>query len=221
MPPAPCQAADCRATIVAVSYFTAVIARSGAAWRAVPVDVEDAESLDELADLLRGAGRGGPVLAVLEREDDWFAFVRVDGEDEPRGFVSDLAATERSRYAALLAPLGDVELAEYSHLRVPRPVPADEAPDVAYADDDPDELAVGEPTSGNGDAGEPVQLVPAAAVAVAVPPSWVGDPGLLADVGLTAEDLVELVDEGEGDPASVVAAAGECCGFDELLDALR
>ncbi len=209
--------------MVAVSYFTAVIAQSGATWRAVPVDVEDAETLDEVADLLRGPSRGGPVLAVLEREDDWFAFVRVDGDEDPRGFVSDLAAAERSRYAALLSPIGDIELAEYSHLRVPRPIATDDALDTsdAYAVDDPDEVPLGEPTSGNGAEGEPAQLAPAVAVAVAVPPAWVGDPGLLADFGLAPEDLVKLVEEGEGDPASVVAAVGERCGFDELLDALR
>ena len=41
-----------RVTMGAVPYFTAVIARAGAAWRTVDV-LEDAEPLDELLDALR------------------------------------------------------------------------------------------------------------------------------------------------------------------------
>lgn len=232
-----------------VSYFTAVIARSGAQWRAVDVDVEDAESLDELAESLRGVSRGGPVLAVVEREDDWFALVRVDGDDDPRTFVSDLPATERSQYAALLSPVGDVELAEYAHLRT-RPVLAgvsslDDDPVIAEADaddvpGDPDEDDAGGPDDA-GTPGDEVVPTPApaasrqldlgpsaqrfadaqASAVVAEPLPWAGDPGLLADVGVDADELIELVDEGEGDPGAVIASVGERCGFDELLDALR
>lgn len=202
-----------------MSYFTAVIARNGADWRTVDVDVEDAESLDELAELLRAARRGGPVLAVLEREDDWFALVRVDGDDdEARSFVSDLAAAERSHFAELLAPVGDVELAEYTHLRS-RPLDTDEPGAAEFsADDDGVGADPAVPASVTGVDGEPVQTATAVALA---PAPWAGDPGLLEDVGVPADDLVELVDEGEGDPASVIAALGERCGFDELLDALR
>lgn len=220
-----------------MSYFTAVIARRGADWRAVDVALEDAESLDEVAQMMRGASRGGPVLAVLEREDQWFALVRVDGDDDDaRSFVSDLAATERSRYAEVLAPVGDVDLAEYSHLRATRPVFSDEDDDAAEdveeepdqeidygADDDPlvgPDEAAGGPTSGNGVDGEPAQLEPPVAAAPETP-AWAGDPGLLADVGVGADELVEMVREREGDPASVIAAVGERCGFDDLLDALR
>ena len=217
----------------AVAYFTAVIARSGADWRAVDVDVEDAETLDELAELLRAARRDGPVLAVLEREDDWFALVRVDGDDDDaRSFVSDLAATENGHYGPLLAPVGDLDLVEYAHLRTPADangvapapvvapyalddpietdaVPADGVPREADPDPDPDD---------DGDEPAPEVEEPASAVA---PAPWAGDPGLLEDVGVAAHELVELVDAGEGDPASVIAALGERCGFDDLLDALR
>lgn len=155
----------------AVAYLSAVIARTGADWRAVDVVVEDAETLDELAELLKAARRHGPVLAVLGREDDWFALVRVDGDDDDaRSFVSDLAATEGGHYGSLLAP------------------GAEPLPDVEQ---------------------------PASVVASA---PWAGDPGLLDDVGVAAH---ELVDAGEGDPASVIAAIGERCGSDDLFDALR
>ncbi len=202
-----------------MSYFTAVLARSGSQWRAVDADVEDAESLDELAEVLRGVSRGGPVLAVIEREDDWFALVRVDDDEDPRAFVSDMPATERSQFAGLLSPVGDVELGEFAHLRTRRPAKA-EIPTAVEVVPEVDVPAVT-------DAGVPdddLDLAPVSAgddTTTAEPLPWAGDPSLLADVGVDADVLIELVDEGEGDPASVIASVGERCGFDELLDTLR
>lgn len=96
-----------------VAYFTAVIARAGAAWRARDVEVDDAATLEELTDALRAVSFGDePVLAVIEHEDEWFALVRVDGDEEPRLFVSDLAAAGMSPYGPLLAPAADVDDAD-------------------------------------------------------------------------------------------------------------
>ncbi len=93
-----------------VAYFTAVIARAGASWRSRDVEIDDANTLEDLTDALRGVAVGDqPVLAVIEHEDEWFALVRVDGDDEPRLFVSDLAAASRSHYGPLLAPAADVD----------------------------------------------------------------------------------------------------------------
>jgi putative tRNA adenosine deaminase-associated protein len=97
----------------AVAYFTAVIARAGSSWRARDVEVDDATSLEDLTDSLRGvAVSDQPVLAVIEHEDEWFALVRVDGDDEPRLFVSDLYSASHSRYGPLLAPAADVDSAD-------------------------------------------------------------------------------------------------------------
>jgi putative tRNA adenosine deaminase-associated protein len=94
----------------AVAYFTAVIARAGSAWRARDVEVDDATSLEDLTDALRSVAVGDqPVLAVIEHEDEWFALVRVDGDDEPRLFVSDLFSASHSHYGPLLAPAADVD----------------------------------------------------------------------------------------------------------------
>lgn len=96
-----------------MAYFTAVIARTGHGWKARDVEVDDASSLDELAAALRSAAIDEqPVLAVIEHEDEWFALIRVDGEDEPRLFVSDFGASARSHYAALLASAADVDVDE-------------------------------------------------------------------------------------------------------------
>jgi putative tRNA adenosine deaminase-associated protein len=96
-----------------VAYFTAVIARSGATWRARDVEVDDASTLEELTDSLRSVSVGDePVLAVIEHEDEWFALIRVDGDEEPRLFVSDLGAAGISPYGPLLAPAADMDSAE-------------------------------------------------------------------------------------------------------------
>jgi len=93
-----------------VAYFTAVLARVGKGWKARDVEVDESDSLDTLADALRSvAVDDQPVLAVIEHEDEWFAIVRVDGEEEPRLFVSDLIAAGRGGYADMLAPAADVE----------------------------------------------------------------------------------------------------------------
>ncbi len=76
-------------------------------------EVDDATSLEDLTDALRAVAFGDqPVLAVVEHEDEWFAVVRVDGDDEPRLFVSDLGAASVGRYGALLAPAADVDSAD-------------------------------------------------------------------------------------------------------------
>ena len=176
-----------------MAYFTAVIARSGSSWKARDVEVDEAGSLDELADSLRqSAVDDQPVLAVIEHEDEWFALVRVDGEDEPRLFVSDLPAAMRSHYAGLLAAAADVDVDD--------PQPADEDAEESGGDSDPDDDA--EPA-------EPVAL------------AWAGDPDLLDDLGVSGRVLRKLSEDRGDDPGTVLAEVGETVGFAGLLDALR
>jgi putative tRNA adenosine deaminase-associated protein len=226
-----------------VSYFTAVIGRAGSGWRALDVDLEEVDSLDELTELLRSSSSSGPVLAVVEREDEWFAFVRVDDQEECRAFVSDLVAAESSHYGDLLAPVGDVELPQYAELRSPQAAGAaedeDSEPEVVAADP----LAVGATTQAahgrvaaqavevdgvpvDGEDGDVLvhdsdEDLAQAAVDPDLPPPWAGDPGLLEDLGIDAVELVDLVTASQDDPASAVADIGERCGFVDLLDALR
>ena len=87
-----------------MSYFTAVLARDGRAWTFHDLDVDSQSSLTELTADLRGvAEEDQPVLLLVEREDAWWAVVRVDGDDDPRVFVSDIAGAVASPYAELLA----------------------------------------------------------------------------------------------------------------------
>jgi putative tRNA adenosine deaminase-associated protein len=87
-----------------VPYFTAVVARDGDKWFPRNVDLETLETLDDLADALRAreVGDAEPVLAFIEREDAWWAVVRVDGDDDPRVFVSDVVGAAASAFSELL-----------------------------------------------------------------------------------------------------------------------
>jgi putative tRNA adenosine deaminase-associated protein len=93
-----------------VPYFTAVLARDGDKWFPRDVDLEALETLDDLADALRAreVGDTEPVLAFIEREDSWWAVVRVDGDEDPRVFVSDVAGAAASAFSEML----DVEIDE-------------------------------------------------------------------------------------------------------------
>src|SRR4051812_36736304 len=175
----------------AVAYFTAVIARAASSWRARDVEVDDATSLEDLTEALRGVSVADqPVLAVIEHEDEWFALVRVDGDDEPRLFVSDLAAAGISPYGQMLAPAADVDSADDLDAAAEK---ADEG-DEDDEDDEDDEPKIA---------------------------SWAGEADLLEDLGVTGRTLRKLVEENGEDPGTVLAEVGESVGFVELLDTLR
>ena len=93
-----------------MSYFTAVLAREGKAWTTHDLEVEGADDLEELTSELRALVDGDePVLVLVEREDAWWAVVRVDGDEDPRVFVSDVAGAAASPYADLLDVSDDDE----------------------------------------------------------------------------------------------------------------
>ena len=87
-----------------MSYFTTVLAREGRTWSVHDLDVDALDTLRELAAELRVvvAGDDAPVLLLVEREDAWWGVVRVDGEEDPRVFVSDAAGAAASPYAGIL-----------------------------------------------------------------------------------------------------------------------
>ncbi|WP_344594720.1 hypothetical protein [Actinomadura vinacea] len=74
-----------------MSYFAAVFARTPQGWVGTEAVLAEAEGVDDVADLMREAAvesYGDPVLLLIEQDDDWFAVLRLDGEGEPRAFVS-------------------------------------------------------------------------------------------------------------------------------------
>jgi putative tRNA adenosine deaminase-associated protein len=200
---------------VAVSYFTAVIAAEGDKWRTRDVEIEDAASLEDLADTLSVVGFDDePVLAVIEHEDEWFALVRIDGEEEPRVFVSDLAAASRGTFAEVLAAAADVD----SPLLV---ADGGDDPDENEEEDDDTQLLEDTPGLSVVEDDVEVDLGDLDDEEPEAPPAWAGHADLLADYGVSAELMVEACEEHAGDPAAALAAVGEVAGFGELLDALR
>jgi len=97
-----------------VPYFAVALAQSTGGWHGQEVDLDGVEDLDSLVEMLRDIADGGTVLFFLEEDDEYLAVVRVDGDSDPRTFISDDRAIFTSAHAALLmedvAPPEDVEL---------------------------------------------------------------------------------------------------------------
>ncbi|WP_431047609.1 hypothetical protein ACQUSR_15305 [Streptomyces sp. P1-3] len=158
-------------------YFAALLARTEDGWQASDTELDDVETLADLTELAREAAvDDDTVLALIEQEDAWFGIVRLEGEDDPRIYVSDAAAAARSSYGALLTDelLGRDEDG------------TDELDSL-----DLDGTEDGEPEADDADA----------AAEEPVPHGPLGDLGLLADLGLSKKDLLSL----DGDALTVVA----------------
>ncbi|NAZ83809.1 hypothetical protein GTR02_18520 [Kineococcus sp. R8] len=182
-----------------MAYFTAVLSYDDG-WRSVDVDLQTS-SPDELADVLRGvADDDSPVLAVLEREDEWFAFVRADGTEDVRVFVSDAVAAAESRYAELFAEL---------------PPPAGVGAGAAVTG-----AAAAEEESDDEEVVEDVAVAAPAVPGAVVEELWAGEADLLADLGAPAELLTRLAVSGE-DPSAATVEVGEVLGFADVLESLR
>ncbi|MFV2172002.1 tRNA adenosine deaminase-associated protein [Actinomadura sp. LOL_016] len=74
-----------------MSSFAAVFARTPQGWVGTEAVLAEATDVDDVADLMREAAvesYGDPVVLLVEEDDDWFAVVRLDGQDEPRAYIS-------------------------------------------------------------------------------------------------------------------------------------
>lgn len=106
-----------------MAYFASVLARIGNDWTGHEIDLEEYADLDAIVDEMRDlALEAEPVLLMVEEDDEWFGLVRVDGDRDPRLFVSDgrvmAASALASRLfqdAAVLAP--DEEAEDEASLR--------------------------------------------------------------------------------------------------------
>ncbi|MGW6978073.1 tRNA adenosine deaminase-associated protein [Streptomyces sp. NPDC054932] len=181
-------------------YFAALLARTEDGWEASDMELDDVESLSDLIDLARSAAvDDDTVVALIEQEDAWFGVVRVDGEEDPRYFVSNASAAARSSYGSMLTKelLGsDEEDDELDDLDLDGTEDGEEDAVAAFADEDSDEDEVG------GAGAEPVPAGP------------LGDPRLLDDLGVTNKQLMTL----DGDALSEIA---ESLGATEVLEAVR
>ncbi|MEU7075352.1 hypothetical protein AB0B30_33845 [Streptomyces narbonensis] len=177
-------------------YFAALLARTEDGWEASDTELDDVETLSDLAELAREASDDDTVIVYIEQEDAWFGIVRIEGEEDPRIYVSDGAAAARSSYGEILIReiLGDDLDAELDEL---------ESLDLDGTED-------GEPLSDDADHDDE----PAGAAAEAVPSAPVGDVLVLADLGLSERELRAL----DSDALAVIADA---LGAAEVLEAVR
>ncbi|MEV5280687.1 hypothetical protein [Streptomyces sp. NPDC051994] len=183
-------------------YFAALLARTEDGWEASDTELDDVETLSDLADLAREAAADGAddtVLVFIEQEDAWFGVVRVDGEEDPRVFVSNAAVAARSSYGAMLTDelLGhdqDDEEDELEALDLDGTEDGYEEEAAQSAADDPDD---GDDLSDG-----------------AVPAGPLGESAILADLGIGERDLLAL----DGDALVTIADA---LGAAEVLEAVR
>ncbi|WP_338671669.1 hypothetical protein V1460_01610 [Streptomyces sp. SCSIO 30461] len=176
-------------------YFAALLARTEDGWEASDTELDDVETLSDLTDLAHEASVDeDTVLVFIEQEDAWFGLVRVEGEDDPRIFVSDAAAAARSSYGEILTK----ELLGGS---------ADDDDDLDSLDLDGTEE--GEPVRADNDEEDETS-----ASAESVPPGPAGDREILADLGMTVRDLLALESDALGEIADALGAA-------EMLETVR
>ncbi len=83
-------------------YFAIAVARKPAGWTGQEVDLDELEDLDGVTELLRDMldEEAGTALLLVEENDEYMLAVRVDGESDPRSFISDIRAVETSELAA-------------------------------------------------------------------------------------------------------------------------
>ncbi|MFD0278025.1 tRNA adenosine deaminase-associated protein [Kitasatospora sp. NPDC127111] len=182
-----------------MAYFAAVLARTEDGWDVSETELDNVETLADLADLAREAAQDDDsVLVFIEQEDAWFAIVRVDGEEDPRIFVSDGAAAARSSYGSVLTDelvdqAGESEFGDLDDL-----VAELEDEEAAQEQEDEDD------TGARG----------------GVPVGPLGDSHLLGEFGLPSEELLALSGEGAV-PGDALEEIAEALGCGEVLEAVR
>ncbi|MFI6106818.1 hypothetical protein [Streptomyces sp. NPDC051310] len=175
-------------------YFAALLARTEDGWEASDTELDDVETVSDLTELAREASvDDDTVLVFIEQEDAWFGIVRVEGEEDPRIYISDGAAAARSSYGEMLTKelLGD------------------------DLDDDTADLdALDLDGTEDGEPAEDDEEEDAEVTADAVPAEPVGDRLILDDLGLSEKELLAL----DTDALSVIADA---LGAAEVLETVR
>ncbi|MFB8084592.1 hypothetical protein EAO73_32920 [Streptomyces sp. col6] len=184
-------------------YFAALLARTEDGWEASDTELDDVETLSDLTDLAREASVDeDTVLVFIEQEDAWFGVVRVDGEEDPRIYISDASAAARSSYGEILLTdelLGREPGAEDTIAALEELVGLDGTED-------------GEPnTADNNNDDDEDDDGPAAGV---VPAGPIGDTGVLSDLGLPEAELLMLRTDALAEIADALGAA-------EVLETVR
>ncbi|MEV0491147.1 tRNA adenosine deaminase-associated protein [Streptomyces atratus] len=186
-------------------YFAALLARTEDGWEASDTELDDVETLSDLTDLAREASVDeDTVLVFIEQEDAWFGVIRVDGEEDPRIYISDASAAARSSYGEILLTdelLGREPEAEDSIAALEELVRLD-----GTEDGEPDHATDNQTDhDDNDDDGLDADAVPAGPL---------GDTGVLSDLGLPEKELLLMRTDALVEIADALGAA-------EVLETVR
>lgn len=179
-----------------MSYFAAAATRSAKTWAAAQLHLNGAADIEEITDHLRDVAPEAEVsLLFVESDDAYLVILRLDEGEDLRIFGSDALFADESRLGALL--LGDIKgpALEIDDIVVAQVAGVD---DIVAVPDDQDEPPVAAPDI------EPV-----------------GDPDLLADLGLPAHRLLELCAQEGMLPADITAEVCQAIGCGDEIEELR
>ncbi|MYW63856.1 hypothetical protein GTY65_07190 [Streptomyces sp. SID8379] len=191
-------------------YFAALLARTEDGWEASDTELDDVETLSDLSDLAREAAaeadaEDDTVLVFIEQEDAWFGVVRLDGEDDPRIYISDAAAAARSSY-------GEILLTDELLGKDPDSVEGVDELDALDLDGTED----GEPEASSDDSEEEDDGGGGGgAGSDAVPAGPLGDTEILADLGVSEKELLAL------DGVDALSEIADALGAAEVLETVR
>jgi len=86
-----------------MSYFAALLTRTGSTWEVREASLDGCESLADIGEVLRDA-EGEVRLVLIEQDDEYAAIVRLDDDaDDPRAFLSDGRAADSYPIAEFIA----------------------------------------------------------------------------------------------------------------------
>jgi len=114
-----------------VSYFAAALARVSEGWTAAELDLDGADNVEAVGDLLRDVQPDAELsLLFVEADDEFLVVLRLDEGEDLRVFCSDAAFSDASR-------IGEVLLAELEESEVPVDLDTDD--DEAESSDEEEE----------------------------------------------------------------------------------
>ncbi|MEV5680447.1 MULTISPECIES: tRNA adenosine deaminase-associated protein [unclassified Streptomyces] len=191
-------------------YFAALLARTEDGWEASDTELDDVETLSDLMDLAREASVDeDTVLVFIEQEDAWFGVIRVDGEEDPRIYVSNASAAARSSYGEILLTdelLGREPGAEEEIAAL------EELVDLDDTEDDEPSVTIGSGRSAP--AAESIDTIDPDDDPDAVPAGPIGEFGVLTDLGMSEKELLTLRNDALVEIADALGAA-------EVLETVR
>lgn len=192
-----------------MSFFTAAFLLDDDEWSGCELDFDDVESVLEVGDIIDQINDNYQVaVAIIEREDQWFALIRFDQDEDPRVFVSDEEAARTGHFAEVL----NVAFESASRL--------DGEVDGGVVTGDGDEVLDESPLDPDEEIVEVEEFDDEVDI-LEDPPEWVGSAELFTDLGMPRAHLVSCAEDNDGDPATALEVIAETVGFLDAFEGLR